>query len=42
MVPEKQLTIARLTNAKGWNGYISFTKTIEDLFNNNYLNKRTK
>jgi len=31
MIPEKELTIAVLTNAKGWNGYISFTKKIEEV-----------
>ncbi|THU38141.1 beta-lactamase family protein [Niastella caeni] len=28
-VPEKDLTIAVMTNAKGWNGFISLTKKIE-------------
>jgi serine beta-lactamase-like protein LACTB len=37
VIPEKQLTIAVLTNAKGWNGYISFTKKIEEIMTNYYL-----
>ncbi len=40
MIPEKQLTIAVLTNAKGWNGYISFTKAIEEIITNNYLGSK--
>ncbi len=31
MIPEKELSIATLTNVKGWNGYISFTKKIEEI-----------
>jgi len=31
MVPEKELSIAVLTNVKGWNGYMSFTKKIEEV-----------
>ncbi|MEM6813774.1 MAG: serine hydrolase domain-containing protein [Bacteroidota bacterium] len=30
MIPEKELSIAVLTNVKGWNGYMSFTKKIEE------------
>jgi len=29
MIPEKKLSIAVLTNVKGWNGYMSLTKKIE-------------
>jgi serine beta-lactamase-like protein LACTB len=39
-IPEKDLTIAVLTNAKGWNGYISFTKSIEEIITAYYLNKK--
>ncbi|AUP81288.1 serine hydrolase domain-containing protein [Flavivirga eckloniae] len=31
LIPEKQLSIAILTNVKGWNGYMSFTKKIEEI-----------
>ncbi|QTD38076.1 beta-lactamase family protein [Polaribacter batillariae] len=31
MIPEKKLSIAVLTNVKGWNGYISFPKKIEEV-----------
>lgn len=31
MIPEKELSIAVLTNVKGWNGYMSFTKKIEEV-----------
>ncbi len=31
MIPEKELSIAVLTNVKGWNGYISFTNKIEEI-----------
>lgn len=40
MIPEKQLTIAVLTNAKGWNGYISFTKAVEEIITENYLDSK--
>ena len=39
-IPEKDITIAVLTNAKGWNGYISFTKSIEDIIILYYLNNK--
>ncbi|WP_025743131.1 serine hydrolase domain-containing protein [Aquimarina pacifica] len=31
LIPQKQLSIAILTNVKGWNGYLSFTKKIEEV-----------
>lgn len=31
LIPERDLSIAVLTNSKGWNGYISFTKIIEKI-----------
>jgi serine beta-lactamase-like protein LACTB, mitochondrial len=32
-IPDRDLTIAVMTNSKGWNGFISFTKKIEDAIN---------
>jgi len=40
MIPEKQLTIAVLTNAKGWNGYISFTEAVEEIITKKYLDSK--
>jgi CubicO group peptidase (beta-lactamase class C family) len=31
MIPERKLSIAVLTNVKGWNGYMSLTKKIEEI-----------
>lgn len=36
-VPDKELSIAILTNAKGWRGYISFTQEIEAILTNKRL-----
>lgn len=35
--PDKELSIAILTNAKGWRGYISFTQEIEAILTNKRL-----
>ena len=29
LIPESELSIAVMSNSKGWNGYITFTKKIE-------------
>jgi len=36
VIPEKEIIIAVLTNSKGWNGYISFTKAIEEIITRHY------
>ncbi|MEO2052558.1 MAG: serine hydrolase domain-containing protein [Allomuricauda sp.] len=36
VVPEKKLSIAIMTNAKGWNGYMSFSKVIEQIITENF------
>jgi serine beta-lactamase-like protein LACTB, mitochondrial len=36
LIPERKLSIAVMTNAKGWNGYIDFTKKIAAIINTSF------
>lgn len=38
IMPDKNLTIAVMTNAKGWNGYIDFTQKIEKIVTAGFQN----